>query len=81
MLMASVRIADTLASGSLLIHKRKEALSMPKAKYAAEKDSDISLIPALLLLLLAMCLYAFDVSLIEFIVSAIQPAAPPGLLP
>ena len=46
-----------------------------------EKDSDLSLIPALLLLLLAMCLYAFDVSVIEFIVSAIQPATPPVLVP
>jgi len=54
---------------------------MPKARYTAEKDSDINLVPALLLLLLVMCLYAFDVSVIEFIVSAIQPATPPGFSP
>ena len=54
---------------------------MPKARYAAEKDSDISLLPAILVLLLVVCLYYFDFNIIGFVVSSIQPATPPGFSP
>jgi len=49
---------------------------MPKRRYAAEKDSDISLLPALVLLILVLFLYVFDVRVIDFVVSAVQPANP-----
>ena len=45
---------------------------MRKRRYAAEQDSDLSLVPVLLILLVVLCLYAFDVSLIELVVSAGQ---------
>ncbi len=54
---------------------------MPKARYAAEKQSDISLVPALILLLLVTCLYVLDVNLIDSVLSLLQPAAPPGFSP
>jgi hypothetical protein len=35
--------------------------------YAAETDSEISLLPVLLLLLLILCLYAFDVPVLKYV--------------
>jgi hypothetical protein len=54
---------------------------MPKARYAAEKQSDVSLVPALILLLLLFVLYLFDRSLVDTVMSEIKPAAPPGFTP
>lgn len=54
---------------------------MPKARYAAEQHSDINLLPAVILLLLVLCLYALDVNVMDSVVSLLQPAAPPGFSP
>jgi hypothetical protein len=43
---------------------------MPKSRYAAE--GELSLVPVLLVLLVVLCLYVFDVSLIDLVVSAGQ---------
>ena len=49
---------------------------MPKRRYAAEKESEVSLLPALILLIVIACLYFLDVDFIDAVLSAIQPVNP-----
>jgi len=46
-----------------------------------EKDSEMSLVPALIVLLLVMCLYLLDISILELVVSAIERVVPPAITP
>jgi hypothetical protein len=45
---------------------------MPKSRYAAESNSDLSLVPVLLFTLVVVCLYAFDIGILELVLKAIQ---------
>ena len=52
---------------------------MHKARHTDESGSEMSLVPALILLLLVMCLYFADIGIFEFFVSAIEVISPTGL--
>lgn len=54
---------------------------MSRARYASEQNSEVSLLPVIILLVVFICLYAFDVRVLDFVASAIRPAVPPGLSP
>lgn len=45
---------------------------MPKRRYAAERESDLSLVPVLLVLLVVLCLYLFDVGIVDLVINASQ---------
>jgi len=46
-----------------------------------EEESEMSLVPALVLLLLVLCLYLLHVNFVELVVYAIERVTPSGLLP
>jgi len=54
---------------------------MPKVRNDTEQGSEMSLVPALVVLLLVMCLYLLDVSILELVVSAIERVVPPTMSP